>query len=77
MKNFQSEEALVASYWRKLARSIDGTQPNSGALPASRRTSKINGRAFADQPSNVHIRRRVARKLVGKADSLTTTHDYE
>ena len=31
MKTFPSEEALVAAYWRKLARSID--RPRTGKRP--------------------------------------------
>jgi hypothetical protein len=56
MRNFQSQEALVAAYWRKLARSIEGTYKSPDRL-ASKRTSKDNRSAFAPRISNANIRR--------------------
>ena len=56
MKNVQSQEALVAAYWRKLARSIEGTYKSPGR-PASKRTSKDNRSALAHRISNSSVRR--------------------
>ena len=57
MRNFQSQEALVAAYWRKLARSIERTYKSSGRLAQRRRNSKDNGSAFARRISNSNVRR--------------------
>ena len=57
MSNFQSQEALVAAYWRKLARSIERTYKSSGRLAPRRRNSKDDRSAFAHRISNSNIRR--------------------
>ena len=57
MRNFQSQEALVAAYWRKLARSIEGTYKRSGRLAPRRRNSKGDRRAFSHRISNSSVRR--------------------
>jgi hypothetical protein len=57
MRNFPSEEALVAAYWRKLARSIERTYKSSGRLAPRRRKSKDDRNAFAHRSSNSNVRR--------------------
>jgi hypothetical protein len=57
MRNFQSQEALVAAYWRKLAKSIEGTYKSSGHLASRRRNSKDDRSAFAHRISNSNARR--------------------
>ena len=57
MRNFPSEEALVAAYWRKLARSIERTYKSSGRLAPRRRNSKDDRSAFAQRTSNSNVRR--------------------
>jgi hypothetical protein len=57
MRNFPSQEALVAAYWRKLAKSIEGTYKSSGRLASSRRNSKDDRSAFTHRTSNSNVRR--------------------
>jgi hypothetical protein len=56
MRNFPSEEALVAAYWRRLARSIERTYKSSGRAAQRRRNSKDDGSAFA-RTSNSNVGR--------------------
>jgi hypothetical protein len=52
MRTFPSEEALVAAYWRKLARSID--RPRTGKrpkLPHSAGRSGVRQRLAASEPA--------------------------
>ena len=56
MRNFPSEEALVAAYWRKLARSIERTYKSSDRLAPRRRNSKDDRSAFAQRTSNSNVR---------------------
>jgi hypothetical protein len=56
MKNFPSEETLVAAYWRKLARSIERTYKSSGRPAPRRRNSKDDRSAFARTPTS-NVRR--------------------
>jgi len=64
MRHFLSEEALVAAYWRKLARSIERTYKRSGRLVPRRRNSKDEKTAFADRTSNSNVRRSLGTKAV-------------
>jgi hypothetical protein len=51
MRTFPSEEALVAAYWRKLARSID--RPRTGKrpkVPQSAGRSGVRQRFAASEP---------------------------
>jgi len=61
MRNFPSEEALVAAYWRKLARSIEKTYKSRGRLAPRLRNTKDDGSAFA-RTSNSNVRRRFGAK---------------
>ena len=56
MRNFPSQEALVAAYWRKLARSIERTYKSSSRLAPRRRYRKDAGSAFAHRTSNTNVR---------------------
>jgi len=56
MRNFPSEGALVAAYWRKLARSIERTYKSSGRLAPRRRNRKDARSAFAQRTSNSNVR---------------------
>ena len=56
MINFPSEEALVAAYWRKLARSIERTYKSSDRIAPRPRNRKEDGSAFA-RTSNSNVRR--------------------
>ena len=57
MRNFPSQEALVAAYWRKLARSIEGTYKSSAGLASRRRNSRDDRSAVAQRTSNSNVRR--------------------
>jgi hypothetical protein len=57
MRNSPSEEALVAAYWRKLARSIERTYKSPGRLAPRPRNSKDDRSAFAQRTSNSNVRR--------------------
>jgi hypothetical protein len=57
MRDFPSQEALVAAYWRKLARSIEGTYKSSAGLAPRRRNSKDDRSAFTHRTSNSNVRR--------------------
>ena len=56
MRNFPSQEALVAAYWRKLARSIEGTYKSADRPAPRRRNSKNDRSAFAQRTSNSNVR---------------------
>ena len=58
MRTFPSEEALVAAYWRRLARSIDPAGPGKRLKPSSLKSQ-------AHLRSRGHLRRKITPAIAG------------
>ena len=69
MRNFPSEEALVAAYWRKLARSIERTYKSSAASLRGGGTAKTKKRLCTVELQTQMSAVALAPRLVSKGGS--------